>query len=190
MGLAGRFDYAFEMGCTSQLCVAAAVLLGPLRGQFVFEAPRLKHFPDDGLAALKTSFADFDGDGDMDVVTTGSVGSTTLQRFYRNDGSGVFTTNPAWPDVINGTYHLVADFDIDGDPDVLLNGAIVQNQGGGVLQVITVVQTGWPIACADFDGDGLRDLFVMRNTGVGMGVAIFRQTGGTFVQAPVPTTMC
>ncbi|MFY9343064.1 MAG: VCBS repeat-containing protein [Planctomycetota bacterium] len=175
---------------TAALCLFATTALLPvaLPAQFVFEAQALQHFPADGLQALKTSFADFDGDGDPDVVTTGTPGSTTLQRFYRNDGHGVFTPDPAWPDVVNGTNHLVADFDSDGDPDVLLDGAIVRNLGGGVLQLTTVAATGWPVACEDFDGDGVRDLFVQRNNGIGMGVALFRQVGGTFVQVPVPTT--
>ena len=171
-----------------RLFVAATTLLGALPAQFVFESQRLQHFPADGLQALKSSFADFDGDGDPDVVTTGTPGSTTLQRFYRNDGHGVFTPHPAWPDIVNGANHLVADFDSDGDPDVLLNGAIVRNLGGGVLQLTTVATTGWPMACADFDGDGVRDMFVQANTGVGFGVALYRQVGGTFVPAPVPST--
>lgn len=166
----------------------ATLLLGSLPAQFVFESQRLQHFPDDGLVALKSSFADFDGDGDPDVVTTGLPGASTLQRFYRNDGHGVFSPHPGWPDIVNGAYHLVADFDSDGDPDVLLDGAIVRNMGGGVLQLTTVAATGWPVACEDFDGDGVRDLFVQRNNGVGFGVAMFRQVGGSFVPAPVPTT--
>lgn len=165
----------------------ATLLLGSVPAQFAFESPGLQHFPADGLLALQSSFADFDGDGDPDVVMTGTNGGNSLQRFYRNDGHGVFTPYSGWPDVANGTNHLVADFDSDGDPDVLLEGAIVRNLGGGVLQLTTVAAAGRPIACADFDGDGVRDLFVQVNTGVGLGVGMYRQVGGTFVPAAVPT---
>jgi hypothetical protein len=168
--------------------VAGVLLLGSSRAQFAFEAPRLQHFPADGLQALKASFADLDGDGDADAVTTGTVGGATLVRFHRNDGHGVFTTDPAWPDVAGGPFHLIADYDSDGDPDVVLDGAIVRNLGGGALQTTPVAANGWPIACADFDGDGVRDLFVQRSNGIGTGVALFRQVGGTFVSAAVPTT--
>jgi hypothetical protein len=166
------------------VAIALPLLVAALPAQFVFEARALEHFPPDGLLAVKSSLADLDGDGDLDVVTTGVLGSTTLQRFYRNDGSGVFTAHVAWPDIQNAANHLVDDIDGDGDADVLLDGELVRNLGAGVLQAAPAALVGWPVACGDFDGDGARDVFVRGSSG--HGVAVFRQAGGAFVPAPVP----
>src|SRR5688572_23568178 len=65
---AATTKYAAAMDPIGRLFVAATTLLGALPAQFVFESQRLQHFPADGLQALKSSFADFDGDGDADVV--------------------------------------------------------------------------------------------------------------------------
>ena len=65
--------------------------------------------------------ADFDGDGDLDLLTNGT-------GIYLNDGNGLFTPHPVLSAVTTATGLfgqppntpcVIGDLDGDGDPDVL-----------------------------------------------------------------------
>jgi hypothetical protein len=109
--------------------------------------------------------ADFDGDGDMDVVGAALVSDEVC--WYRNDGG----TPIAWTEIaISSTFggsHMVrvADVDGDDDPDVVGTAyranqiAWWENQGGDsvvwVKHVITSELIGAVTGCpADIDNDG------------------------------------
>jgi hypothetical protein len=66
------------------------------------------------------SFADFDLDGDLDLLVAGGASVRTL-RLLRNQGAGTFTDAttllPTLPSVSNLYGMLWTDFDGDGDPD-------------------------------------------------------------------------
>jgi len=80
-----------------------------------------------GLRYSKVAWVDYDCDGDLDFLVSGSFSneSPSLFKLYRNDGNDVFTDAPqtavlgerqgdlAWGDVNN-----------DGYPDIILNGLI------------------------------------------------------------------
>lgn len=74
------------------------------------------------VANSAVAWGDYDNDGDSDVIVSGSYSSTYKTALYRNDGSGKFTrlTIPL-PGVTYGDI-APADFDQDGDLDVLLTG--------------------------------------------------------------------
>lgn len=73
-------------------------------------------------ASLASVWADFDNDGDMDCVVTNEGGDPT--RFYTNDGSGFFTSNPASALATAGPHFgaAAADYDGDGDVDIYIHG--------------------------------------------------------------------
>ncbi|MEZ6124279.1 MAG: FG-GAP-like repeat-containing protein [Planctomycetaceae bacterium] len=114
-----------------------------------------------GIAAT-----DLDGDGDLDVVE----GSTRGIRWYRNDGSQVFTqaqslTFPT--DLLTGL--TVADINDDGRPDVLVSlynsdsVKVYLNDGSGSLTETTLTSTAdgaSSVKVADLDGDGDQDIVV------------------------------
>ena len=124
---------------------------------------------------------DFDGDDDIDILTT-TFDTRGQPHYFRNDGSGSFSDRTAEAGLTGmyGGLHLVhADYDNDGDFDVyVLRGAwlydrgrhpnsLWRNDGKGRFEDVTFAaglgarhlptQTA---AWADYDNDGDVDLFV------------------------------
>ena len=121
----------------------------------------------EGDAVQSVYAADFDGDGDIDVLA-GSDRDDAV-RWYENDGSGNFTTPDSSlistaGDDVRSVY--AADFDGDGDIDVLAgsftDNAVrwYENDGSGIFStpsssVISTASNGVrSVYAADFDGDG------------------------------------
>jgi FG-GAP-like repeat len=122
--------------------------------------------------ANRPAIGDFDGDGDLDIFSTG----TNFARLFVNQGNATFTTSTfslAAPPAPNGfgnvaRFALVADVDSDGLPDVvtmpladvpngmgiLLNPMLNGPSPGTVLPIKLVFQ---PVAFGDVDGDGDAD---------------------------------
>ncbi|GBF82034.1 cadherin-like domain-containing protein [Aphanothece sacrum] len=161
---------------------------------FTFETTNPFGLTDVGFYA-KPTFADIDGDGDLDAFVGENFGNT---RFYRNTGTGSapsFTleaTNPfGLTDVGYVATPTFADIDGDGDLDAFVgtvdgNTRFYRNTGTGSAPSLTLEATnpfgltdvGYNSAptFADIDGDGDLDAFVgaangntrfYRNTGTG-----------------------
>ena len=122
-------------------------------------------------------FDDFTGDGRPDLLTT-SLDDDRGASLLVNRGDGTFEDRSAAAGLDPQVYALNlarADFDNDGDLDVLLlRGAwqdrmrmsLLRNEGGGSFRDVTLdAGLGEPISSesagwADYDNDGLVDLFV------------------------------
>jgi hypothetical protein len=123
---------------------------------------------------------DFDGDGLLDVMVSSMQPSDQL-RLFRNDGDGRFTevTEAAGLRGETGGLNLVhADYDNDGDPDVLLlrggwmrlggryPKSLLRNDGGMSFEDVTeeagllTLHPTQTAAWGDYDGDGWLDLMV------------------------------
>ncbi len=99
---------------------------GPPDFQFVDQREPSGIIYDEG--DLNASFADFDNDGDLDVVGGGAY-PQHYSRLYRNEGGGadgvvVFTdvTYETGTAIVNGAHQLWSDVDRDGDLDLLILG--------------------------------------------------------------------
>ncbi|MCH2105515.1 MAG: CRTAC1 family protein, partial [Planctomycetes bacterium] len=152
---------------------------------------------------------DFDGDGDLDIVTS-SFDLNAPLTYYRNEGDGSFTDASAaarTDEQLGGLNLITGDYDSDGDADILvLRGAwllddgrirnsLLENDGDGVFTDVTyragIALPAAPtqVACwGDYDNDGDLDLFVgnesrMRTRGDGdYPSQLWRNEGdGTFV---------
>ncbi len=69
------------------------------------------------------AWGDYDNDGDLDILLTGSSGSNAFSRVYRNDGNGAFTDIAAGLQGVSNSAVAWGDYDNDRDLDILLTGA-------------------------------------------------------------------
>ena len=119
-------------------------------------------------------FGDLDGDGDQDVLISGTSENTPLTHLYFNDGAGNFSLANDTPFAGLGFgENAIADVDGDGDLDILTTGtsssnaptaSMYINNGSGVFEL----KPGTPFigafesaaAFADVDGDGDQDVVI------------------------------
>ena len=121
---------------------------------------------------------DFDGDGNLDIVAS-SWHLTDPIRYFRNNGDGTFSdrsSEAGLDDVVGGLNLVQADYDNDGDLDILvLRGAwtpygepnsLLRNDGEGRFQDVTesagLLSTSptQTAAWGDYDNDGRVDLYI------------------------------
>lgn len=125
---------------------------------------------------------DYDNDGDTDLFICG-FDASTYGLLYRNNADGTFT-NVSVASGIRGAGRCdsasSADFDLDGDLDLMLtlNAApfhrLMVNQGdgtfspaAGVLPAANITSTPYCHAWSDYDGDGYPDFYGLSRQGVG-----------------------
>jgi len=161
-----------------------------------------------GLAFTRAdlAWADYDNDGDPDVVVAGFE-STTL---YRNDGGSLLRTSTTLPpyreDSDFSTLDLQsvswADVDNDGDPDLCLPSTvgdfgwlptvILRNDGAGAGDAWTFTDSGTTLptspnavsAWGDVEGDGDLDLLLANVSPWGDSfLDVYRNDGGVYALA-------
>ena len=158
-----------------------------------------------------TSFAiaaDFDNDGDLDLLVGGGLFSFRPVQLYQNNGSGVFTDVTAAKGLtqVAGVTGVVnrsaafADFDKDGDLDLVLiisgrENVLFRNNGApnftftditsaaGFNEPAGLLQSN-DLTVGDFDADGDLDIFVAGKFSLTTGATpnqLWRNNGnGTF----------
>ena len=124
--------------------------------------------PFTGFVLGDIAVSDTDNDGDIDVYICGQGSTGNISELYLNDGTGVFNLlpNTPFPNASLGTANF-ADFDYDGDMDILVTGSIVgaefagdiyENQGNNSF-VLADELVGVYLSSADIgDVDGDSDI--------------------------------
>lgn len=137
--------------------------------------------------ALVTAWADYDDDGDPDLLVTFKSGEI---RLYRND-SGVFANQAESLGLMPTSEEVRAaawgDYDADGDPDLYIatkgRKYLYRNDKGRLVEIGRDVGIDAPGSSArqavwiDYDLDSDLDLFVASRSGANM---LFRNDSGTF----------
>ncbi|MDP7040031.1 MAG: VCBS repeat-containing protein [Myxococcota bacterium] len=103
--------------------------------------------------------ADIDGDGDLDIIST--EGNYVVKPFvYRNSGNGTFAEREEFIADARSEQISVADMDLDGDTDVILDRAWYENQGGTFIEHLIAGSENLEedFKVVDVDGDGDMDL--------------------------------
>jgi hypothetical protein len=159
------------------------VLVGVLVTAFQLQSQPFTNLMEIGRQADHVSLADYDADGDLDVLLLGA----NLAEIRRNDGPAGFTFVPLLfqdPRLNNRTSAAWSDYDNDGDLDLAVTGGqVFRNEGDGKFVAIPMAPsspfTGNP-EWGDFDQDGDADLLL----GGSSGTAIYENKGsGIFTEA-------
>ncbi|MBT6199380.1 MAG: VCBS repeat-containing protein [Bacteroidetes Order II. Incertae sedis bacterium] len=150
-----------------------------------------------GLVFGDVSWADIDGDNDLDIAMTGDQGGGDLfSAVFRNEGFGYVSVPGDFPKLTSGSVSW-ADFDVDGDLDLFITGGKLGPEllhGQAILFVndgAAFSQYSFPFDgvlsggawWGDYENDGDPDLFVMgasKPLGAPVG-RLFRNENGQFV---------
>jgi len=164
--------------------------------------------------SLGAVFFDADGDGDDDLyIATGSnehaENSPQLaDYFYLNNGKGQFvlTNNRIPQQLYSNSFVIAADFDKDGDIDLLVGGSstsgkyplcqkttLLQNNKGFFTDVTSTLAPGLDTigitsaaVLSDIDNDGWLDILI---AGEWMPLTIFKNKGGRFTNISANTSV-
>jgi len=121
------------------------------------------------------TWGDYDNDGRLDLVLTGSGSSGVMAQIWRNTGSGFTNIQAGLPGVTLGAAEW-GDYDNDGWSDLLLSGKTNSNSesGGAICQLWRNTGSGFVLitnaalpalstgtaAWGDYDNDGRLDILL------------------------------
>jgi hypothetical protein len=130
-----------------------------------------------GLSDGGLSWGDYDNDGDLDILVSGTDVTNYQLRIYKNNGNGTFNSAQVEVDATSGglTSSEVAwsDYDNDGDLDVFIHGKDVDNNyqlrlytklpgdnfvGGDNINSLNGGLQNGGLSLGDLDNDGDLDL--------------------------------
>ena len=152
------------------------------------------------LALGDAAWADYDRDGDLDLVYSGvSETGAFYTILYRNEGEGRFVEVDAGLPGLAFTSMDWGDYDHDGDPDLALSGSVLSDESylEPVIQVWRndngrLVRSGvtlgsvmdGSVVWGDYDSDGALDILVLgaRNVTSKRLGRIYRNEDGSFVE--------
>lgn len=191
-----RLFLNFKNSCSIFLLAAIVLIAGKSYGQGFTDvtADRFENLP--GFTFNATAWGDYDNDGRLDLMVTGSTDLGTKSILYRNTPEGFVDQSTLFTNLPNVQFGSVAwgDYDNDGLLDLMLTGADVsgfvsklyRNTPGGFVDESAILPdlpglAFGTIDWVDYDNDGRLDLLL---TGFGLPLQVnklYRNTPTGFV---------
>jgi len=176
-------------------CMTPCFVVMLNNGDGTFQPPV---FNQPAAAIYPFGFADFNGDGKLDIAGGGcSPYQPCVMGFLWGDGDGTFQDGPTYEFTWGPGSGAVADFNNDGNLDFAAAdlgniGATLLSKGNGTFDGPFIFDAGgYYMQAADFNGDGNQDLaFSIPNPSSSAGVALGNGNGTfqTEVAYPVGKT--
>ncbi|KPA12041.1 hypothetical protein MHK_007752, partial [Candidatus Magnetomorum sp. HK-1] len=136
------------------------------------------------------AFADYNHDGYLDILITGTIDGGKISQLYRNTGTNF--TEDAILTSVSASALAFFDYDNDGDLDILLTGSdtsntriarIFRNTNGTFSHDTGISLPGVAdsaVACGDIDNDGDQDFIITGDNNGTYISKLYRNTGGGF----------
>ncbi|MDD5065952.1 MAG: FG-GAP-like repeat-containing protein [bacterium] len=145
-----------------------------------------------GVAYGCVAWGDYNGDGWLDLVVTGSNENGATNVIYQNTGSGFIVKTNLLP--VRNSSAAWGDYDNDGDLDLAVMGSchgvptniIYKNNNNGFIKRTNLISVLAPVnlAWGDYNADGFFDLITAGyNDPRGTNIIYLNQAGNSFVKA-------
>jgi predicted nucleotidyltransferase len=149
-----------------------------------------------GVKSGSAVFGDYDNDGDLDILLTGSSDSVYIAKVYRNTGGSFSEDTDISLTGVRYSSVAFGDYDNDGDLDILLTGDsdsdqscriyknnyVVSNTSPSAPSHLTSVITGQKVALSWSAGS---DAQTMSPTGLSYNLIIGSSSGACDIVAPM-----
>ncbi|ETR65289.1 MAG: hypothetical protein OMM_14487, partial [Candidatus Magnetoglobus multicellularis str. Araruama] len=146
-----------------------------------------------GVENSSIAFGDYDNDGDIDLLITGSSSSGKIAKVYQNTG-GSFSedTDINLPGIEYGSV-VFGDYDNDGDLDILISGVsdygniakIYQNTDSNFHEDTSTDIVGvnyGSVDVGDYYNNGNLDILITGYSDNGSTARVYQNTGGNFTE--------